>query len=375
MTVLRSVYVQNSYLRDVADGLIEGSKIWKAMGERENMSPSSAGEDVWRGNDLTPSAPDFIPLPTITGEQMEVVSTSSQDMPSGILSFTGNALDTETVTVGTKTYTFQTTLTDVDGNILIGATTAETIDNLVKALYPEPNGGKGTVYAQSMTMQPEGILAADTGANSVVFSTATGGLASTETLTNASFTSGTFSAKTGTALVEIEYLDAEGEEQEENVIMNGTTAVSTSFTDGIFVNDFYCKLVSEHGTTTGNITVRQVGGGSSSTYNMLAIGQNKSLVPKRMIPKGKTLTILGWDCSEVQGRRVIYRIRATASHGKRVRHIYHFIDNEYLRNGASPQLIVCEKIPELSLITISAWGDSPSAEGSASWWGVLSDNE
>ena len=371
--------VSNDHLTDIIEGKISGHSIMRAMGEREGMGATvairSSGEDVWRGNDGTIGGGTFIPLPSVTGEQMEVVSSDPEDMPSGVLTFTGNALNGETVTIGTKTYTFQTTLTNVDGNVLIGATVTDTIYNLTTALYPEPNDGKGTLYAAAMTMQPEDVLCTNVpDQNKVVFSTSTGSLASTETLTNASFTSGTLTAKDGTAVVEIEYLDSDGYEQEEYVILNGTTAVSTTFTDGIFVNDFYARLVSEAGTGEGNITVRKQGGTGADTYNMLGIGQNKSLVPKRMIPKGKTLALRGWDNSEVRGKRNIYRIRCTASHGVRVRHVYHFIDNNYVRSAQSGQLELNEKVPELSIVTVSAWADQDDAMGSCSWWGILTDN-
>ncbi len=367
------------YFTEVSLGNVAGAKIWKAMGEREGMGATASirrnGEDIWRGNDSGVGGDPYIPLPDVTGEQMEVISSSSQDMPSGILTFTDNALNGETVTIGTKTYTFQTTLTDVDGNVLIGDTVAETIGNLNEALYPLPNGGKGVAFAASMTMQPEGVLSTNVPAQSkLVFSTPTGSLASTETLTNASFGAATFTAKTGIAVVESEYLDSEGDEREEIIIIDGTTAVPTSYTDGIFVNDFYARLVSDHGTGTGNITIRKSGGTGADTYNMLGIGQNKSLVPKRMVPKGKTLILKGWDDGEVQGKRNVYRVRATCSHGVRVPHVYHFIDNNYIKSAQSPQYIVNEKIPELSLITISGWADQASAEGSCSWWGLLIDD-
>lgn len=50
------------------------------------------------------------------------------------LTLVGNAANTETVTVGGTAYTFQTTLTNVAGNVLIGATASDSIDNLVAAI-------------------------------------------------------------------------------------------------------------------------------------------------------------------------------------------------------------------------------------------------
>lgn len=60
--------------------------------------------------------------------------------------------DTETVVIDTKTYTWQTTLTNVDGNVLIGATVTESRDNLAAAINKD--AGAGTRYAALMTLHP-----------------------------------------------------------------------------------------------------------------------------------------------------------------------------------------------------------------------------
>jgi len=85
-----------------------------------------------------------------------MVATQGVIMPTpagGILEFTSNATNTEDVTLDSKTYTFQATLTDVDGNVLIGATSEETLRNLTAAINLEP-WGKGVVYADAMTANP-----------------------------------------------------------------------------------------------------------------------------------------------------------------------------------------------------------------------------
>ena len=66
------------YMSRVALGIAPGHTIMSGIGERDTMGTSASGEDIWRGNELTP-APTFdisIPVPPAVGEQMSVVSES-----------------------------------------------------------------------------------------------------------------------------------------------------------------------------------------------------------------------------------------------------------------------------------------------------------
>lgn len=65
------------------------------------------------------------------------------------LTLAANAAAAETVVIGGKTYTLQSALTNVDGNVLIGASAEATIDNLVAAI--NLGDGAGTAYAAAMT--------------------------------------------------------------------------------------------------------------------------------------------------------------------------------------------------------------------------------
>jgi hypothetical protein len=112
-------------------------------------------------------------------------------MSIGTLTLTGQPLDTETVTIDAKVYTFQTTLTDVDGNVLIGATAAASLVNLRAAINLTASGA-GSLYAASMTVHPTAWVPSVTTATTIVAAAKTGGvagdaIASTETLTNGSW--------------------------------------------------------------------------------------------------------------------------------------------------------------------------------------------
>lgn len=104
---------------------------------------------------------------------------------------TGTATDTNTLTIGGKVYTVQTSLTNVDGNILIGADAAATCQNIYDAV--NLTGTAGTQYATAMTANTR-VKATAVTATTVVFKALTPGevgnlIATTDTVTNFAFTS------------------------------------------------------------------------------------------------------------------------------------------------------------------------------------------
>lgn len=125
----------------------------------------------------------------------------------GTLTLTGNAGDTQTVVIGAKTYTFQTVLTNVDGNVLIGASASDSIDNLIAAI--NLGSGSGTLYAAATTAHPLNVLP-----NSIIASAGAGdtmdivinqddntSVATTETLA-----SGSWGASTATFATNLEIM-------------------------------------------------------------------------------------------------------------------------------------------------------------------------
>lgn len=126
-----------------------------------------------------------------------VDNTTLDDIEAtGVLTFSGgNALDTETVTLDVKTYTFNTILGSGDGDVLIGTTASDSIDNLVAAITL--GAGSGTLYAAATTLHSTVTASAGVGDTmDVVAKTGgTGGnsIATTEGLTFGSFGGGTLS--------------------------------------------------------------------------------------------------------------------------------------------------------------------------------------
>ena len=119
---------------------------------------------------------------------------------SGVLTSSGVFTNTQTVVVGGKTYTTQTSLTNVDGNVLIGASAAATLQNLYDAI--NLSGTAGTQYATAMTKNTE-VEATGVTATTLTVTAKTPGsvgnlIASTETQTNAAWGAAVLESGAGT---------------------------------------------------------------------------------------------------------------------------------------------------------------------------------
>jgi hypothetical protein len=149
-----------------------------------------AGIAADNGTVVTGTNLDNTNIGLVISNAMQGIGSTPAGTTSGVLTFTGQPANTETVTIGLKTYTFQTALTDVDGNVAIGATLTISIDNLIAAI--EGGAGSGTAYAASTTAHPSAAIIAvahllDTMTLAVTGST----LNTTETIALASWGSGT----------------------------------------------------------------------------------------------------------------------------------------------------------------------------------------
>jgi hypothetical protein len=73
------------YETRVALGTITGQSKMNGIGERESMGTTPGGEDIWRGNELTPAPTSHVKIPTPdpAGEQMSVVGESADDTAGG----------------------------------------------------------------------------------------------------------------------------------------------------------------------------------------------------------------------------------------------------------------------------------------------------
>lgn len=112
---------------------------------------------------------------------------------TGTLTFTANPLDTEQVVIGSTTYTFQTVLVDAPNNVLIGATTEDSLDNLLAAVNLE--AGAGTLYGTGTVLNPDAQLT-DLPDEQVLATASTPGAIGNSVTTTTTVTGGSWSAGT-----------------------------------------------------------------------------------------------------------------------------------------------------------------------------------
>ncbi|RKY40036.1 MAG: hypothetical protein DRP85_09380 [Candidatus Makaraimicrobium thalassicum] len=165
---------------------------------------------------------------------------------------------------------------------------------------------------------------------------------------------------------------SDGKERTEDITMNGTTEVDTVITDGVFINDMYALSVGSNGVAVDHIKVYKKGE-VGTVYNMIAKGGNKSMIPNRMVPAGKTLILRGWHAEEAKGKRVAMRIRSTDMHGELIEGVFCFKDVAYINKAATGDLHLNIPIPSFSIIKVSGWADVAGAETSCGWYGILED--
>jgi hypothetical protein len=120
--------------------------------------------------------------------------------PTTTLTSTGTAGNNETMTLGSRTYTFKTALTGAADEILIGAAATNTLDNIKDAINATSvSGSPGTTYGTGTKRNPDFTAGTKTATTLVIASTdtnANGSAATTETMANFSFTGATMSAGT-----------------------------------------------------------------------------------------------------------------------------------------------------------------------------------
>lgn len=153
---------------------------------------------------------------------------------SGTLTATVNFTDTETVTLGSKVYTFQSTLTNVDGHVKIGASLTASLLNLLRAIN-NLGGVPGTDYAAS-TEAHTSVSAISSDATTLVIRALTGGtagnaIATTETATAASFGAATLASGANSTITEWKQVRFTGESLNFNIENTKTNEIRPDRTE------------------------------------------------------------------------------------------------------------------------------------------------
>ncbi|HJX50451.1 MAG TPA: hypothetical protein VJ438_03240 [Candidatus Nanoarchaeia archaeon] len=183
---------------------------------------------------------------------------------------------------------------------------------------------------------------------------------------------------TGIQKVEIDYLDAIGNEQYETVNMNGTAWVRALGTNIRFVNAIHAIQVGSGTVAQGDISIC-ANGTLAAVYNMISVGGNMSLSCQRMVPFGKTFYLHEWSTTgaslaTANGARV--RLRATTIHGTRIVNVFLFTDTAMLQNSTYNKIFhIPKKIPQLSVIKASCEVSGAGPYVAASYSGTLEENE
>lgn len=148
---------------------------------------------------LTAPGASFITWNVQPGDSFVISADSvSLTAATGTLTFSGNPVDGDTVTIGARTYTFQTVLTEANGNVLIGTLASDSRDNLVAAITLGAGGGTGYALATTANTQ---VTATPSGGNMTVTALTAGlvgnSIVTTDTSTNLAFGAGTLTGGLG----------------------------------------------------------------------------------------------------------------------------------------------------------------------------------
>lgn len=190
------------------------------------------------------------------------------------------------------------------------------------------------------------------------------------------------SAGTGVKTIDMHYIDANGDEKEEHITMNGTTPVVTTATDIRFVQDIHALTVGTNLAAVGTISISQQGA-PTTIYSSITPGMNKALNSSRMVPAGKTLIIRSFNASGGNATKVEssdIRLRATSHHGTILpvspNPVFILKDNFLSFNTATHRQYTETPIiiPSLAVIKCTSFAAVAGSSVQASWFGILVPN-
>ncbi len=164
-------------------------------------------------------------------------------------------------------------------------------------------------------------------------------------------------ASAGAAVMECHNLDGNFDEEDQFIVLNGTTAVALSGTQ-IRSNNMHVMHVGSNGVAVGAISLQNAG--VTEIYNRIGAGGNMTLQCHYTVPRGKTGHIVSWSAGLVtSNKNTIGRaiLRATVDFSDRVTlpGVYHFHDIFAGQNGSTERDFPLPfKVPAKASIKVSA---------------------
>lgn len=184
-------------------------------------------------------------------------------------------------------------------------------------------------------------------------------------------------AGTGVRTLAIHYIDALGNQKEENITMNGVTPVGTVATNIRFVQELHTLTTGSNLLSVGTITISTFGA-PASIYTQIQPQTNQSLNTARMVPAGMLLLITAFHASNgssAGAQSMDIRLRSTNHVGLLTPRLFHFIDNFMSFNSSSDrnytQPII---VPSLGIVKCTAYANGGGSDVQSSWEGVLLPN-
>jgi len=182
------------------------------------------------------------------------------------------------------------------------------------------------------------------------------------------------SAGSGIQTLDVHYLDASGDEQEETITMDGTSLVDTVATDIRFIQEIHARTVGSNTVAFGNIRIFRKTD-NTRVYSMISAGTNISMVPSKMVPRAHTLHLHTWVASEASiNKQVRCRLRADCDNSVppvRLAEVFQ-LKSVMALNSSAVRQDLGYAIPALSVVKASAWTVTINAEVAVHWWGILS---
>lgn len=309
------------YTYDIAEGNVTSHLMGRSIGY--NTSIGTTLEDI------TETGMGVVPIP-LSALAMEIVSSSGND--AGTIQSSGTATGGST-----------TTLIDTGANFVgDGVAVGDIILNDTDHAF----GYVSNVAATILTVDPafsEGSSFSNTETYRVVTP-----------------------ANAGISTVEVHGLDGNYDPQEEFVVTNGATPVST-VNNYLRTNDFHALQVGSNGVAVGNVDIRQVAT-PANIQNRISIGGNQCLQAFYTVPNGLTMFITSWSASvsSAKATRMILRVTQDFSSGALTPGIFQFQDVVLLQSASYvKEFVLPIKVISRADVKVSGNALTVLGEGSA----------